>query len=76
MLTENEQKVYQFLLEYINKNLYAPKTEEICDGTGFKSKSTVNAILKSLQEKEYIEIKPKQSRAIRVVGYELRRKAE
>lgn len=74
MLTENEKKVYFFLIKYIQENLYAPKMEEICEGTGIKSKSSINAILKALQEKEYIKVKANQSRAIGIIGYEFQKK--
>lgn len=73
MLTDRETAVYRYLVYYAKKNLYGPTTEEICQATGIKSKSNVNSILKALQEKGYIDIKPNSSRAIKVIGYELRR---
>ena len=73
MITEKEMKVYRYLVFYIKQNLYAPTTDEICKATGIKSKSTVNGLLKSLQEKGYIEMKPNSSRAIKINGYEFRR---
>ncbi len=73
MFTEKEDIVYRYLVFYVKKHLYAPKTDEICKATGIKSKSTVNAVLKALQEKGLIEVLPNSSRAIRLVGYEVRR---
>lgn len=52
-LTKGQQKVYDFLVK-TSKNDMPPTVREICEGTGFKSTSTVFVHLKSLEEKGYI----------------------
>lgn len=71
MLNINEKKVYQYIVAYIDDNLYPPTLEEICKATGLTSKSTVSYILKSLKDKGYIIIKSNSPRAIGLVGYKL-----
>ena len=71
MLNLNEKKVYRYIVDYIDDNLYPPTLEEICAATGLKSKSTVSYILKRLKDKGYIIIKSNSPRAIALVGYKL-----
>lgn len=37
----SREKVYNFVIEYMQEHLYAPSVREICEGTGLKSTSTV-----------------------------------
>ncbi len=71
MLTINEKKVYRYIVEYIDENLYPPTLEEICEATKLKSKSSASYILKSLKDKGYINLKSNSPRAIALVGYRL-----
>ena len=76
MLSINEKKVYIYLVGYTNDHLYPPTLDEICEGTGLKSKSTVSNTLKSLSDLGYIRLKNNSPRAIGLVGYEFTRKKE
>lgn len=72
-MTESDYELYNFLVEYITENLYVPSYREIADGLG----KTVSDILKRLRRLESlgkIQIKPRTSRAIKLVGYELVKK--
>ncbi len=61
-LTKSQQKVYDFLVES-SKGGIPPTVREICEGTGFKSTSTVHFHLKSLEQKGYITRKAGLTRA-------------
>ena len=61
---EMQQRIYQFLLEYIGEHGYAPSVRDICDAVGLKSPSTVHFHLKNLAELGYIEKGAFKGRAI------------
>lgn len=63
------QRVYDFLVEFITENCYAPCVREICVGTGLKSISGVYDYLLELKTMGKIEMKKNTSRAIKLVGY-------
>ena len=65
------ERIYNFLVEYIKENKFAPSIREICIGAGFYSTSNVSEHLNKLQMLRKIEIKPNTPRAIKLVGYEL-----
>lgn len=65
------EKVYDFLLEYIDKNGFAPSVREIGEEVGLKSTSSVVYHLSALEEEGRIEIKGNSPRAIKLVGYKL-----
>ncbi len=62
--TEMQQRIYQFILESIRENGYAPSVREIGDAVGLKSPSTVHFHLKNLAELGYIEKGAFKGRAI------------
>lgn len=61
-LTKGQQKVYDFLQEKSKEGI-PPSVREICDGTGFKSTSTVHYHLKALEKLGYITRKAGLTRA-------------
>lgn len=64
------KKVYDFLVEFITKNGYAPSVKEIRIGTGLKSTSSVYERLLKLEKEGKIEMKRGYSpRAIKLVDY-------
>ena len=65
----SRQKIYNFLVDYITKNGYAPSMREICNGTGLSSTGSVYDHLKILEVVGKIEMKPNTPRAIKLVGY-------
>ena len=67
--TRREQ-IYNFLVDFIKKNGYAPSVREICTGTNLSSTSSVYMHLLKLEDEGKIQVKRKSTRAIKVVGYE------
>lgn len=64
------QRVYDFIVEYIKKNGYAPTVREIGEAVSLKSTSSVFNHLISLEDEGKIAMKDKVPRAIKLVGYE------
>lgn len=66
------EKIYRFIVEFMTKNQYAPSYQEIMDGTGYMSKSTIHHHIKQLAMVGKIEIgQPGQPRSIKLIDYEL-----
>lgn len=66
----SRQRVYNFLIDFITKNGYAPSVREICEGTDLKSTSSVYNHLLTLERMGKIHIEPKKTRAISIVDYD------
>ena len=71
-MTKTQQKIYDYIVAYTKEHLYSPSINDICEGTGLKSKSTVWFHLAKI-EKAGLIVLPELStpRAIRLVGYEI-----
>lgn len=67
--TRREQ-IYNFLVDFVKKNGYAPSVREICTGTNLSSTSSVYMHLLKLEDEGKIQVKRKSTRAIKLVGYE------
>ncbi len=67
--TRREQ-IYNFLVDFVKKNGYAPSVREICTGTDLSSTSSVYMHLLKLEDEGKIQVKRKSTRAIKLVGYE------
>lgn len=68
-MSERQFKIYEFIVNYVKKNLYPPSLEEIAKATNLKSKSAVMNQLCNLSELGYIEVKTGVPRAIRLIGF-------
>lgn len=66
---DNRSNIYNYIIEYIKTNGYAPTVREICNGVGIKSTSTIHLHLKKLNDNGLLEVKFGESRAIKVIGY-------
>ncbi len=55
-LTPAQQRVYDFLRNYIQQHGYAPSYEEIRTHLGFKSRNAVHKHLRQLEERGYLQI--------------------
>jgi len=73
MLTERQQEIWQYLVEYVDGHGYPPTVREIGDAVGLASPSTVHAHLANLERAGLIRRDPTKPRAIELVG---RRRAE
>lgn len=64
MLTQTEQKTYQFIKKFIEQHQHAPTTAEIAAGIGIQSRGVVHRYLKSLVQYGYINLLPNRHRNI------------
>jgi repressor LexA len=67
MLTPTAHKIYTFIKNYLEKNPYAPNTQEIAEGIGITSRGAIPRYLKQLEEAKLIERTPGKHRNIRLV---------
>ena len=65
-LTDSEQRVFNSIVEFINKIEYPPTYRELCRLTGYQSTQTISDKLKALQEKGYIEITHRGKRTLKI----------
>jgi repressor LexA len=68
ILTPTEEKVYQYLIEFLAANSYQPSIREIGREFSIKSTKTVSDILGSLARKGYIQRNQARSRGLRILG--------
>src|ERR671933_488936 len=68
-LSNIEQKVYHYLIDFLTENTYQPSVREIGRKFRIKSTKTVSELLQSLANKGYIERDPSRSRGVRLLGY-------
>lgn len=64
------ERVYNFLVDYIMENGYAPSVREICAGTNLSSTSSVYAHLLKLEDEGKIQMKKKSTSSIKVIGFQ------
>lgn len=57
-------RVYNYILNYIQENQISPSVRDICAGVGLKSTSSVHTYLKQLDRQGMIEYRPGLRRAI------------
>jgi repressor LexA len=70
-LTEIEQKILSYMVEYLRTNTYQPSIREIGEQFGIKSTKTVSEHLQALADKGCLERDPSRSRAVKIVGMDL-----
>jgi repressor LexA len=63
-----EQKMLDYISQYLRSQGYAPTYEEIKQGLGLRSKSWVSRHLKRLEAEGHLELTPKVPRSIRIGG--------
>lgn len=68
-----QERIYNFLVEFIKNNGYSPSIREICAGTYLSSTSSVYHHLETLKLMGMIDMKENTTRSIRLVGYEFRK---
>ncbi len=65
-LTPREREIYEYILNAIKNEGYAPSVRDICNALDMKSTSTVHTYLAKLEEKGMIQRAPGKSRTLRV----------
>ena len=64
MLTQKQNQLLSFLIKRIEEDGVSPSYEEICVELSLKSKSGIHRIVKSLEERGYVERLENKARAI------------
>ena len=68
MLTDRQQQIWNFLVEYVDRHGYPPTVREIGEEVGLASPSTVHAHLANLERAGMLRRDPTKPRALEVVG--------
>jgi repressor LexA len=68
-LTQIEQEVYHFLLDFLATHTFQPSVREIATRLRIPSTKSVTDLLASLEQKGYVEREPGRSRGVTLVGY-------
>ncbi len=63
-----EKQIYDYIVEYVRKNGYAPSIREICCGLSIASTSTVQVYIKSLKDKGALIHEDNKKRALMPVS--------
>lgn len=74
-MTEREQKIYDFIKEYVTLHGYAPSYREIAEAVGLKSLSSVFEYIRRLSDAGLVESEEGECspRAFRITGYVLQK---
>ena len=67
-ITKKQLKLFNFLKDYIKKNITSPSYDEMMVALDLNSKCTISAKLKQLEERGWIEKINGKNRSIRVVA--------
>jgi repressor LexA len=72
MLTERQQQIWNYLVEYVDSHGYPPTVREIGEKVGLASPSTVHAHLANLERAGLLRRDPTKPRALELLGRERR----
>jgi repressor LexA len=72
MLTERQQEIWNYLIEYVDDHGYPPTVREIGEQVGLASPSTVHAHLANLERAGLLRRDPTKPRALELIGRERR----
>jgi repressor LexA len=76
MLTERQQEIWDFLVQYVDGHGYPPTVREIGERVGLASPSTVHAHLANLERAGLLKRDPTKPRALELIGRERSRAAD
>ncbi|HEY7195810.1 MAG TPA: transcriptional repressor LexA [Gaiellaceae bacterium] len=68
MLTDRQQEIYEYVVDYVDEHGYPPTVREIGEKVGLASPSTVHAHLANLERAGYLRRDPTKPRALELVG--------
>jgi repressor LexA len=68
MLTQRQQEIWQFLVQYVDRHGYPPTVREVGEAVGLASPSTVHAHLANLERAGLLRRDPTKPRALELVG--------
>jgi repressor LexA len=72
MLTDRQQQIWNYLVEYVDRHGYPPTVREIGERVGLASPSTVHAHLANLERAGLLRRDPTKPRALELLGRERR----
>jgi repressor LexA len=72
MLTDRQQQIWNYLVEYVDSHGYPPTVREIGEEVGLASPSTVHAHLANLERAGLLRRDPTKPRALELLGRERR----
>jgi repressor LexA len=70
MLTDRQQQIWNYLVEYVDQHGYPPTVREIGEEVGLASPSTVHAHLANLERAGLLRRDPTKPRALELIGRE------
>jgi len=70
MLTDRQQQIWNYLVEYVDRHGYPPTVREIGEEVGLASPSTVHAHLANLERAGLLRRDPTKPRALELIGRE------
>ncbi len=70
MLTDRQQQIWNYLVEYVDGHGYPPTVREIGEHVGLASPSTVHAHLANLERAGLLRRDPTKPRALELIGRE------
>ena len=70
-LTEIEEKILDYMVEYLRTNTYQPSIREIGERFGIRSTKTVSEHLRALAKKGFLERSSSRSRGAKILGVDL-----
>ena len=70
MLTERQQQIWNYLVQYVDRHGYQPTVREIGEQVGLASPSTVHAHLANLERAGLLRRDPTKPRALELLGRE------
>jgi repressor LexA len=68
VLTDRQQEIYEYVVDYVDEHGYPPTVREIGEKVGLASPSTVHAHLANLERAGYLRRDPTKPRALELVG--------
>jgi repressor LexA len=69
-LTDVQQELYDWLVEYIGENHHAPSIRQMMQAMNLRSPAPVQSRLEHLRRKGYIDWEPGQARTLRIINEE------
>lgn len=71
-MTETQERVYRFIIKFIESNQYSPTVKEICKGLKYKSNAPVQEVLYKLKKQGLVNWNPKKSRTLQLTQYRVK----
>jgi repressor LexA len=75
VLTDRQQEIWDFLVDYVDRHGYPPTVREIGQSVGLASPSTVHAHLANLERAGLLRRDPTKPRALELIGARRREEA-